>query len=279
MLPGTLTATTAYRRVVTSGGCTNTSAAVLITVNPVIATNTVSAAQTICTGNTPAALAGSVPSGGGGAGTYTYIWESSTDGGTTFTPITLAGNTQNYTPATLTQITSFRRTVTSGGCSSTSTAIQITVSPVIAANTITADQTICTGTTPVSLTGSLPAGGSGTFAYQWQSSTSANGTFSNIAGATAANYTPGSLTTTMFYRRVVQSGGCTDNSAAVQIIVNPVITGNTITYNGAPATICTGSVPDVFSGSNPAGGRRNKHLYLPMGKKHNKCDIRFRRYH
>jgi hypothetical protein len=251
--PAALTTTTAYRRVVTSGGCSSTSNAVLITVNPIIASNTITAAQTICTNTTAAALTGSAPSSGAGTGTYTFLWESSTDGTTFTAAATGAGpnNTQNYAPGPLTQTTLFRRTVTSGGCTSISPAIQITVSPLISANTITTDQSICTNTTPASLAGSTPTGGSGTYGYQWQSSTSANGTFSNIAGATAANYAPGSLTTTTFYRRVVTSGGCTDNSAAVQITVNPVIAGNTVS---AAQAICTNTTPTALTGSTPTGG-------------------------
>ncbi|WP_157986755.1 hypothetical protein, partial [Chitinophaga alhagiae] len=82
-------------------------------------------------------------------------------------------------------------------------------------------------TTPAQLTGTTPAGGSGTYTYQWQSSASNDpATFTNIGGATGANYAPGALTTTTYYRRIVTSGECasTSNIIAVTVSVTPVFT-------------------------------------------------------
>ena len=45
----------------------------------------------------------------------------------------------------------YRRTVTSGACSDISPAIQITVLPAIANNTVAAVQTICNGQTPAGI--------------------------------------------------------------------------------------------------------------------------------
>src|SRR5438552_17410594 len=105
-----------------------------------------------------------------GTYTYTYLWESRTDN-VTFAPASGTNNTIGYTPGVLTQTTWYRRTITSGGCTNTSTSIQITVNPVIANNTVAAAQTICSGSTPAALTGSTPTGGSGTYTYLWESST------------------------------------------------------------------------------------------------------------
>src|SRR4029079_3626351 len=251
--PGALTQTTWYRRTVTSGGCTSIATAIQITVNPAIANNTVAAAQTICSGSTPAALTGSLPTGGNGA--YTYLWESSTTSAVAgFGSASGTNNTQNYTPGALTQTTWFRRTVTSGGCTpNTSTAIQITVNPAIANNTVAAAQTICSGSTPAALTGSLPTGGNGTYTYLWESSTtSAVAGFGSASGTNnTQNYTPGALTQTTWFRRTVSSSGCTANtSTAIQITVNPIptISGNlNICASGSAnnQTTLTGS---------PAGG-------------------------
>ncbi|MEI7422898.1 MAG: tandem-95 repeat protein, partial [Prolixibacteraceae bacterium] len=154
--------------------CTAASSTVYnVTVNPVIATNTISAAQVICTGSTPSALTGSTPTGG--SGTYVYLWESSTTSSSAgFTTASGTSDGKDYTPGSLTATTWYRRTVTSGGCSSTATAIEITVSPVIATNTISSAQVICTGSTPSALTGSTPTGGSGTYVYLWESSTTSS---------------------------------------------------------------------------------------------------------
>src|SRR5207249_177763 len=140
--PGALTQTTWYRRTVTSGGCTNTSTSIQITVNPVIANNTVTATQTICSGATHAALTGSTPTGGNG--TYTYLWESSTDN-ITFAPATGTNNSIGYTPGALTQTTWYRRTVTSGPCTNTTAAIQITVNPVPTISISPSSAAFCSG--------------------------------------------------------------------------------------------------------------------------------------
>jgi hypothetical protein len=247
--PGALTQTTWFRRTVSSSGCTpNTATAIQITVNPAIANNTVAAAQTICNGSTPAALTGSTPTGGDGT-TYTYLWESSTTSAVAgFASASGTNNTQNYTPGALTQTTWYRRTVTSGGCTNTATAIQITVNAAIANNTVTAAQAICSGQTPAALTGSLPTGGNGTYTYLWESSTtSAVAGFGSASGTNnTQNYTPGPLTQTTWYRRTVTSSGCTPNtSTAIQITVNaiPTITpaipavcvGSTLTLTGSPS--------------------------------------------
>ena len=219
--PAALTQTTWYRRVVTSGSCTNTSATVQVTVSPVIGSNTITAAQIICTGSTPAALIGSTPNGGNS--TYTYLWESSTTSAVAgFGTAAGTSNTINYSPGALTQNTWYRRTVTSGGCSNTATAIQITITAVIGNNTISNAQTICSGSSATILTGSTPTGGNGTYAYTWQSSTTSASTgFATASGTSnTINYSPGILTQTTWFRRLVTSGGCTDNVMVVQILIN-----------------------------------------------------------
>ena len=254
-IPGALTAATWYRRTVTSAPCSNNvSAAIGITVNPVITANTVGTAQTICTGSIPAALTGSTPTGGNGS--YSYSWESSTTSSTLgFTAA--SGTTTNigYIPGVLTATTWYRRTVTSGPCSdNVSTPVEITVNPVIAANTVGAAQTICTGSTPTALTGSTPTGGNGSYTYSWESSTTSSTTGFTAASGTATNigYIPGALTAATWYRRTVTSAPCSNNvSAAIGITVNPVITANTV---GTAQTICTGGIPAALTGSSPSGG-------------------------
>ncbi|MEJ8758243.1 T9SS type A sorting domain-containing protein [Pontibacter sp. H259] len=120
-----------------STGCESaTRVAVTITVNPALANNTISAAQTICAGATPTALTGSTPTGGGGTGSYTYQWQSSSNG-STFANIPSATG-QNYAPGSLTTSTWYRRIVSSSGCASStqsiSAAIQITVNPLPVVN-------------------------------------------------------------------------------------------------------------------------------------------------
>jgi hypothetical protein len=258
------TANTTYTVTVTGpGGCTAT-ANTSVAVNQPIATNTVSAAQTICSGSTPAALTGTTPTGGNG-GPYTYLWESSTTSATTgFATATGTSNGSGYTPGALTATTWYRRTVTGGVCANNvSTAIQITVDPAITNNTVSAAQTICSGSTPTALTGTTPAGGNGgPYTYLWESSTtSATTGFTTATGTSnGSGYTPGALTATTWYRRTVSGGVCANNvSTAIQITVDQAITSNTVS---AAQTICSGSTPAALTGTTPTGGNGGPYTYL-----------------
>ena len=134
-----------YRRTVSSGPCIDVSLVIEITVNPIIANNTVNIVQIICNGDTPIALTGSTPIGGNGS--YTYLWESSTTGSTTgFSAATGTNTTISFTPPALTTTTWYRRTVTSAPCPAVvSTSVQILVNAVIANNTVSSAQGICSG--------------------------------------------------------------------------------------------------------------------------------------
>jgi len=110
--------------------------------------------------------------------------------------------------------------------------VVVTINTTISNNTVSSSQAICTGSTPAGLTGGITGGGNGVYAYQWQQSTD-NITYADISGATNPNFSPGSLTVTTWYRRVVNSGPCTSTSAPAQITVvaYPVAT---IAYSGSP---------------------------------------------
>jgi hypothetical protein len=245
--PGVLSQSTWYRRTVYSGGCANSiSPVILIKITPVIAGNAVSSAQTICTGSSPAALSGTIPTGG--SGTFVYLWESSTTSAATgFSAATGTNNTQNYSPAALTQTTWYRRTVTSGGCSSTSTAIQVTVNVASVGGTVASAQTICSGTSPADLTLSGNTGS----VVRWEKSTNAAFTaLTIIAGTTTtlSSATIGSLTANTYFRAVVQGGTCAEaNSASALITVKPTPTA---TISGT-ATVCQNAASPNITFTNP----------------------------
>lgn len=83
-------------------------------------------------------------------------------------------------------------------------------------NTISSPQSICTGGTPATLTGSTTATSP---TYKWQKSTD-NSTYTTISGATSASYSPGPLVVSTYYRRVVTSGGTSSTSGSVKITIN-----------------------------------------------------------
>lgn len=255
--PQPLTATTYYHRVVSSGACTDVSSTVTITVLPAITANTVSADQTICEGTLFNNLTGSTP-GGGASPSYTYQWMSSTDN-TNWSAAAAPNSGMNYDPQDDSPGTTwYRRMVYSGlnnTCQSASNSVQLVSHPSITNNSISADQTICEGSAPATIDGTLPANGAGpgTYTYQWMNSP--NGvTFTNITGATAEDLPGTAITANTWYRRVVNSSACTSTSNNVTITVDPRITTFAI---GLPAqghdTICTGTAPALLSGV-PAGG-------------------------
>ena len=240
---------------VNATGCKTTTAPYPVVITPAISNNTVSNAQTICSGSTPTVFNGSTPTNGNGA--YTYAWESSTTSATSgFTAAAGSANLINYqSPTVLTSTTWYRRVVSSGDCASNaSTAIEITVTPVISNNTINGATTICTGNTPSTFTGTTPAGGNGPISYLWESSTtSATAGFANAAGVNQnASYDAGVLTQTTWFRRVVSSGDCAPLvSNVIEITVNPLVSNNNL---NTPSQVCIGTATADITGTTPIGG-------------------------
>jgi hypothetical protein len=125
------------------------------------------------------------------------MWDAS---GTATTPLYEGASFQ--TP-TLTQTTTYYVESVQTNCSSASrTAVQVTVEQLITNNSISAEQVICAGGTPIALTGTLPAGGTGTYTYRWESSTESVSTgYTAIVGATTQGYVPSSLKVTTWFRQ------------------------------------------------------------------------------
>ncbi|MCX2482214.1 PKD domain-containing protein [Pedobacter sp. MR2016-24] len=125
-----ITVTTKFRRTVNSGACPSISNEYQIIAEPPIDNNIISADQTFCTGLTPALLTGTTPTGGGG--NFNYKWQSSIDGGTTWTDITTAVG-PTYQPVALTVTTLYRRIVSTITCNgdqkNISDPVTITVKP------------------------------------------------------------------------------------------------------------------------------------------------------
>jgi len=256
--PGALTATTYYRRQVTSGGCTTTpSNVVTITVAPALAAGTIGTNQTLCAGTAAAPLSSGTPASGG-TGPISYQWQSSLNN-TDWTDISGAtGDT--FGPGTPTATTYFRRRVTSGVCGPAfSNVVTITVTPALAAGGIGTNQQLCPGNTPDALTSTSGAsGGTGTYTYQWQSSPD-NSTWTNVAGATGPTFAPGPLTATTYYRRGVTSGTCGPvYSPAVTLTVVPLLMAGTI---AADQDICVGATPAPLTSLSEASGGAGNYTY------------------
>jgi len=106
-------AVTSLRRIVHALPCSQISNTVMVTMQASLGNNRLPAAFSICH-DSSTYITGSLPIGGDGV--YSYIWQSSTDGGTTWT--TIAGATgKDYTTGSLTANTLFRRMVRTAICS------------------------------------------------------------------------------------------------------------------------------------------------------------------
>jgi gliding motility-associated-like protein len=256
--PGPLTATTSFRRRVTSGACSPAySPAVTLTVLPALTAGSIGTNQTVCTGSTPAALT-STAAPTGGTGTFTYQWESSLDN-TNWTAISGATGA-TFAPGPLTATTFFRRQVSSGGCATApSNVVTLTVAPALTAGSIAASQAICAGSAPAPLTSSAPAvGGTGPLIYQWESSLD-NVTWTDIAGVTGDTFGPGALTVTTYFRRRVASGVCGPAlSNVVTITVTPPLAAGTI---GTAQTLCLGATPAPLTSTAGASGGSGTFTY------------------
>ncbi|MEO9220067.1 MAG: T9SS type A sorting domain-containing protein [Bacteroidia bacterium] len=124
--------------------------------------------------------------------------------------------------------------------------------PPIVNNTVTADQTVPTGSAPSLLNGSQPTGGSNTYTYQWQQKTD-NSNWTNISGANQKNHQSLLLPVTTYIRRLVNSTDVVQsisNTVTITVLQTPL--GNNIISGNQ--TIMSGSAPALLNGSQPTGG-------------------------
>jgi hypothetical protein len=148
-------------------------------------------------------------------------------------------------------------TLSAGNQSKTITSIQFTKTDVnasalnilgISLQTNTPTAVICNGQSRILSLPDLNSAVTG-LTYQWQSSTSSTGPWSNVTGATAATYTTPALTTAgiVYYRCNVT---CSNSASAafstpVALTVNPAFS-----ISPASGAVCSGSSLQAFPSSN-----------------------------
>ena len=124
----------------------------------------------------------------------------------------------------------------------------ILINPTITNNYIGSSQTICPGSIPAILTGTVPvAPGGRPFTYQWvMSTTSSSAGFTPATGTNyLQNYSPAALTQITWFRRNVISNGITVSSTSVMIdfsvapviLTQPSTTGQSICSSSSFAAI------------------------------------------
>jgi RHS repeat-associated protein len=244
---GNLTATCFFMIQVTSNGVTAASNIATVNVYPQLMTGNIAPlSQTINYNAVPGTLSVSGTSGGSGA--FTYQWQSCATIGGTYAAV--GGATSNsYTPGALTGTTYYEVVTTSNGASVTSNAVTITVYPQLVSGSISpSSQTINYNTLP-SLAVSAATGGNGIYSYTWWSSPRSGGIYSQVG--TGISYSPGALTTTMYYQVVSTSNGLTVTSSPVVVNVNLQVFPGIVTPSNL--TITSGTSPGLLT-ANPASG-------------------------
>lgn len=256
--PAALANTTFYKRVVVSGRCISYSPTVKITVLPSITNNIISNPdnQNICQPSFFANLAGQNTGGGAGAGSYLYTWQESLNN-TTWQ--TASGATQHdpvnrvydpSEPSSSSVVTRyFRRFVVSGPyntCRDSTLSVRLIQYPRITGNFITKDDgssitsSLCQdGSRNLSLRGSVPAGGDGSYTYTWKRSVNGS-TWPDNVGSEQNLSTPAPSDMNFYGRVVISAGGlCTDETMANQtVLVHRIPVANA----GPDREICGGTV-------------------------------------
>lgn len=253
--PPSLTANTYYQVVVNSNGATKPSASVLVGVYPELKPGTVPS-QPISYGETAPALS---PGGlQGGNSIYSYRWYSSSDNGASWNDLGFTG--PSYSPGAITTTTQYEVVVTSNGVSKTSAPGTITVYPRLVSGTITpGNQTINYNHTPATLSVRGTTGGSGVCTYQWLSSPTSYGTFTEVIGAADSNFTPLPLTSTMYYEVRTTSYHASVISQPVLVKVNPPLSIGAI--NPSAMTVAAGTSPGNLTCAPGQGGKGTGYTY------------------
>jgi len=224
-----LTTTTFFRAVVEVPGCNQvTSQPVAITVSQPSVAGIVNGAATVCTGNNSGqiTLTGNIGN--------VVTWEQSTDN-VTFTSMNNPINTLTYQNLTVT--TYYRAIVKNAPCNQvTSASVAITVTNATVAGTVTTSQTFCN----VLNSGTLTLAGHQGLVVRWESSLTGQPNSWTSIGNINTSFNFLNVTTTTFFRAVVQNGSCPETpSVAATVTIDLTQSGGTIAL--ANQTVCSGT--------------------------------------
>lgn len=272
--PPTETGVVYYLRKVFSGTCTVSLSNVLKVdpSSPIVQNNVINPiappeSNEGCGGAGATNLTGSLPTGGGDV--YTYQWQMSTNA-VSWTNIqeTIVTTPTHQNLGAISFLYSYyvRRLVFTPGCStpSISPSMKFTALPNLENYTIHAEgtTTFCGPGDPGKLTGDKPpVGGSGVYTYKWRSSLAGSAdNFEDIPGAINADYYPGVLTQTTYFKREVYAGPCqTDvigrNSNQITVTIKKFITVTNNTITTPDGTLCLANAnPSLITGAAAGGG-------------------------
>ncbi len=211
---------TQYRLQVFS--CTPTpiiSNTAILTVNTNTAINTQPSAVTLCSGSTSNFSVSAVGTGAA------YQWQYAASCGGGFTNIAGATSASYSISGTAVSNAGAYQVVVTGACNTvTSNCVALVVNSPVSVTTQPANVSVCLPTNTTSI--SIAATGTAV-TYQWQQSTDAGASWTNISGATAATLNLTGLTASMngYRYRALLAGTCTPSlisSSAVLTVNSPV---------------------------------------------------------
>ena len=232
-----------------STGCSSTlTETKVINVDATTVGGTVSSSATVCSGSNSGTLSLT-----GNTGSVVR-WESSVNGGSTWSSITNTSSTLTY--SNITQTTVYRAVVMNGVClSANSTSVTITVNELPTASVTST--TICAGTTAgLTVTVGNTYGASWTLTFVEGSTTrtlsgTGNGSFTLTTNVLTS-------TTTIALKSIVITTGtvtCSNTLTGVgTVTVNDL---PTVTHNTMPASVCDGSPVDFTVSVSDVGTSQN----------------------
>lgn len=251
--PSAVAGTRYYYVIVSNLGCTSvrsTNYTLAYTVNPISVGGSIAGSASVCAGTNSTSLTLS-----GHTGSITQ-WQSSPVSDFSSSVTDIANTTANLTVTNLMTTTYFRAVVASGVCAPVfSTVATITVSPISVGGSITGPTSVCSTTNSSTLTLS---GHVGTI-VQWQSSpvSDFSSGVTDIANATTT-LTITNLTTTTYYRAVVQSSPCSiAYSLTAQLTYKTTTWDGTAWDNGAPDLTTRAIFSSTYTSDGAGSGDLN----------------------
>lgn len=200
--PPVITGTKYYRLKVVCGTETTFSNSAVLNVYQHLTTPAIIPASLIITYNTAPSFSAGNAAGGQCNGIYSYLWQKSSDN-VNFTNV---ATSTTYNPGNLTTSTYFKRIVTCGAETVSST-VYVNVNAELFPGTVAPGNLVIPSNTSPGTISSTPAYGGvcGSYVYIWQKSTDGT-TYQDIAGATSVLYNAPAITVNTHYRLKITCG-------------------------------------------------------------------------